>query len=131
MDSGFTYLMASPAGGRRYRVAGLQVGRFAVRAAQNVLLIAPNGDELVLETGWLVDHVPSGSTAIAVSNGPLALLVADDISRFAEQDPTATDLATAARQCGVPIARWLDAVARGECTVGFREWRERGRGTRG
>jgi hypothetical protein len=98
----------------RYAVRGIQVGRFAVRATFAADM-----------SPWpfSVDHVPTGASVFRGSFDEV-MLVADDLSRFADNDCDETTVAAAIQQMGPTISAWILFLnGRETPAIPLREWR--------
>lgn len=101
--------------GKRERVEGLRVGRFAIRELE------VDGSRRVQ-----VDHTPSGYRVFnTYSSIEFAAMLADDLSRFSAKDPSAKDPKRAAAQMGPKIEAWVreqqQRLDHGDAPRGFRE----------
>ena len=82
--------------GKSERVEGLRVGRFAIRETEI-------GDHTI----FVVEHTPSGYRVFIAHSLEDAAMLADDLSRFSEKDPSAKDPKRAAAQMGPKIEQWV------------------------
>lgn len=105
--------------GRSMGVAhGMQIGRFAVRC----LLDRPHDDEPV----YVVDHTPTGLRLTPPIYFGDAMMIADDVSRFAESDPDAVNPPFLLAQLGEQVMVWLsymqDWATEGRPLLDFRKF---------
>jgi hypothetical protein len=101
---------------------GLQIGRFAVRQLQPGELLCDGRDTFRVVARFIVDHVPSGHGLIGTMRFEDAVMIADDVSRFAVADPDAGHIEQALEQIGPELLDWLRSCSkRGEFGP-FRQW---------
>lgn len=114
--------------GRESRVWGLQVGVLFVRAACVGEYSTSDTGRRTNEAGkWIVDLLNSEIGLVTVRTFANALLVADEVSRFApELEHAPQTLNGVARALG-PMMRWIPVVQEcdrnGATPPGYREWR--------
>lgn len=115
-------------GGGKQNVSGFQVGRFAVvHDPAGRRIQRADGSVGTSNAKFFVDHIPSGVCVCSLVTGIDALVVADDISRFARSDPDSKDPMQARNQVGPIVDQWMrlscaPRVSRGLPVLGFREW---------
>jgi len=105
-------------------VRGTRVGRFGVRQMPPGTLLQDSQAGIFYEAPWVVDHIPSACAVMVAWDESEAMRMADDMSRFAAEDPDSTSGVAAMRQLGDRVDRWLTGTAndpRGE-RRGLRQW---------
>ena len=110
--------------GTKHHVFGVQVGRWAVRFAEEGHPKCVGGYLPEPEVApWRIDHIPSGFVAAAFSTPEGAHGFADDISRFNTKDPASRDLRRALSQI-TPVIRAWAADTSVDNYIPFRQWYE-------
>lgn len=99
---------------------GLQIGRFAVRELRPNELLCDGRDTFVAR--FIVDHVPSGHGLIGTMRLEDAIVIADDVSRFAVTDPDAGHIEQALKQIGPELLDWLRSCSKRGEFAPFRQW---------
>jgi len=115
MHEDFTYEMPYTIrydDGREELARGIQVGRFGVRRLPTELEC------------WVVDHIPTGLRLIQPTSFQNAMLLADDVSRFAVEDPEASDTRVLSKQLGEKVCTWVnEQVERSNCGAELQSYR--------
>ncbi len=106
---------------------GLQVGRFAVRRAGDSEIYRDRFNRIGQHIGYVIDHVSSGIAVCAARDFASAMLVADDVSRFALHDPDGQSAEELIAQLGPRLLSWIDAAGAMQQLppfriVPYREW---------
>ena len=102
-------------------VEGVQVGRLAVRYEYRANI--GGAGELPMPPGWIVDHMGSHLAIYGpVETFAYAMVIADDVSRFAPQDLSAESMEGLIDQLGPDVLDWLDSITWGH-VVPYRKWR--------
>lgn len=108
---------------QRVPTTGIVVGRFAVRMEElRGMSSRSDGGIIDVQGKTAIDHLPSGYIVAWLNDAPDALLVADDLSRFALEDVSGTTPDEVVRQLGPDIVDWLGAAMRAPRAFGFRVW---------
>lgn len=104
-------------------VVGYQVGRFAVRRSEDNAVGFNGQRQPVKLKPWLVDHIETGFIVIAVESFHEAMIVADDVSRFSQEDPDTNDPDLFFKKLGPEIVGWLKTIIRTQQVLDFRQWK--------
>jgi hypothetical protein len=113
--------------GHTRAVRGLIVGRLAVRRA------LPTGESVQgprtrghrIDGQWLVEIMGTTWTINSYARVETALIVADELSRFAVGDiETVKSISDIAAAFGVELCAWLETIdPSADVVTGFREWK--------
>lgn len=104
-------------------VQGLEVGRYLVVKTPPSLQYEIDKAGCVCQArSWGIVHIPSRTIIISCESLALALLVVDDLSRFAPSDVDGTTLEAFIEQLPIPMQEWLVHCA--DEPLGFREWHD-------
>jgi len=112
-------------GGASLEFPGLIVGHFIVRTAREQEAVL-NMDSGAVGTPdpWLVQHIPSAIVLVPFDKYEHALAYADDVSRFAAEEPSNTDPRIVCwQQLGFWVRDWTFYIY-DHAFVSFRDWRE-------
>ena len=112
-----TYRVARWRGGNPL-VHGMRVGRWAVRMKR---------EDDAFSFGrvgrmFIVDHINTGTNAGDFDSFDEAIRFADDISRYAERDPSTRDIDRVEAQLGRDVVAWLCACRSVAKHIPYREW---------
>ncbi len=110
-------------------VRGFQVGLFAVRRIPDRSPISgPSGN--TLDAGarvWVVDHMPSHMAVVNVCSFEEAMIIADDLSRFAPESCSAAANWGELDKALGPLVDWCRALVQGTRSAlgGYRAFRDK------
>ena len=112
-----------------FDAVGVQVGHFAIRETDpDEICKHDETGEVSPARGFSVDHIHTGFGLFDAWTFADAMIVADDLSRYAAEEPLTDDCSSRDeldRQIGEPLGEWLDAMDElpaGQ-VIGFRAWR--------
>lgn len=104
-------------------VAGMRVGRFAVRMKYAFGTVVTDSGRQRECRSFVVDHINAGASVGDFATFEDALAFADDISRFAQHDPSSSDHNRLLAQLGPDIQSWVTACRVAGNHIPFRQWR--------
>lgn len=107
---------------RRVKQRGHLVGRFAVRKVRPDEEFHDPRGVVYHARGYVIDHIPSGISVTNTRTFEDAMLIADDVSRFAVADADATNPIALYEQLGRKVMFWLVDMAWRDTLVPYREW---------